>query len=258
MNPRFNFYQIYLVTYVWLCIYLYSNINSRLSNCTEMKEQKYIAYYRVSTQKQGKSGLGLEAQKNLVHNFINCADCLLGEYTETESGKNNTRPQLQKAIDKSKELGATLVIAKLDRLSRSAAFIFQLKDANVNFVCADMPDANTLTIGIFASLAQYERELISSRTKAALAEKKRQGAKLGTPNNLTQEARNKGVLVRQQKANEKKENRQATELILLYRKQGLSFQSIVDKLNNQGYKTSRGKLFYRSTVKMLLDRSNTT
>jgi len=129
---------------------------------------RYIAYYRVSTQKQGNSGLGLEAQKTMVKHHLKTDDILLEEYEEVESGKNNNRPQLQKAIEHCKNMGAILLIAKLDRLSRNAGFIFLLKDSQVNFKCCDMPEANSLTIGIMAVLAQEERELISKRTIATL------------------------------------------------------------------------------------------
>jgi DNA invertase Pin-like site-specific DNA recombinase len=124
-----------------------------------MKVQKYVAYYRVSTQKQGNSGLGLDSQRQQVQSFVNCTTCIIAEYTEIESGKNNNREQLLAAIATAKKEGAKLVIAKLDRLSRNANFIFTLRDSGVDFVCADMPDANTLTIGIFAVMAQHEREL---------------------------------------------------------------------------------------------------
>ncbi|GAB3900781.1 recombinase family protein [Spirosoma agri] len=149
---------------------------------------KYVAYYRVSTRAQGDSGLGLEGQRYAVANFVKESDrraAIVAEYTEVESGKNNQRVQLTAAIDRAKKEGAVLVIAKLDRLSRNASFIFTLRDSGVNFQCVDMPDANTLTIGIFATLAQHERELISSRTKAALQAKIAKGAILGKPENLT-------------------------------------------------------------------------
>ena len=146
--------------------------------------KSYVAYLRVSTQKQGQSGLGLAAQRAAVQAFPPVAR-LVAEFVEVESGKKNERPQLAAALALAKATGATLLIAKLDRLSRNAGFIFQLRDAGVDFVCCDMPDANTLTVGIFAVLAQHERELISQRTKAALAAKKAQGAQLGTPANLT-------------------------------------------------------------------------
>jgi DNA invertase Pin-like site-specific DNA recombinase len=113
----------------------------------------------VSTARQGQSGLGLEAQRTAVSTFVGNA-AILQEFVEVESGKVNHRPQLVAAIDYAKGKGATLVIARPDRLSRNAGFIFTLKDSGADFVCADMPDSNTLTIGIFAVLAQHERELI--------------------------------------------------------------------------------------------------
>lgn len=234
--------------------------NSIVTNKTKKIMQKFVAYYRVSTQKQGASGLGLEGQKQAVQNFVNCSDCIVAEFTEIESGKKNNRAELAKAIDFAKKHGAKLVIAKLDRLSRNASFVMTLKDTGVDFVCVDMPDANTLTIGIFAVMAQHERELISSRTKAGLAVKKQklaiEGKKLGTPSNLDSDAREKGLAVRQQNAQNKKENVQATELATLYRANGLTLQAIADKLNKQGYKTSWGKEFKPTTVKLLLDRAN--
>lgn len=142
---------------------------------------KYVAYYRVSTKKQGQSGLGLEAQRSAVEKFTsNYSDDILTEFTDIESGKNDDRPELKKAIEEAKRNNAQLIIAKLDRLSRNAAFIFTLRDSKVDFICADMPTANSVTIGIMAVLAQDERERISQRTKAALFELKKQGKKLGS------------------------------------------------------------------------------
>ncbi len=224
----------------------------------------YISYLRISTQKQGHSGLGLEAQRKAVGLYVKDPELILKEYIEVESGKDNLRVELHKAIAHAKATGATLLIAKLDRLSRNVAFIFTLKEAGVEFVCADMPEANTLTIGIFAVLAQHERELISSRTKAALQEKATQlarvGAKLGTPANLTVEARKKGVEVLKAKARVAKENVQALELIYLYRAvknsrgKPLTFQAIADRLNSKGFKTGRGKDYSASWVRQLLCR----
>jgi DNA invertase Pin-like site-specific DNA recombinase len=181
--------------------------------------KKYVSYYRVSTAKRGQSGLGLEAQRTAVSTFVGNAS-ILKEFVEVESGKVNDRPQLVAAIDYAKGKGATLVIAKLDRLSRNAGFIFALRDSGVDFVCADMPDANTLTVGIFAVLAQHERELISSRTKAALQAKKKQGHQLGTPANLTEEARSRAREVIREKAAGNENNRRAAALISLYRQAG--------------------------------------
>ncbi|WP_207436069.1 recombinase family protein [Sabulibacter ruber] len=218
--------------------------------------RKYVAYYRVSTKMQGQSGLGLEAQRSAVRQFVKQHDLILEEFTEVESGKKNNRGELVAAIDRAKRTQATLIIAKLDRLSRNAAFIFTLRDSGVDFVCADMPEANTLTIGIFAVLAQHERELISSRTKAALKAKKEQGFTLGTPANLTQEARVKGLAVRRNNANQNKRNRQALTLIRIYREKGYTYQRIAEELNEGGYVTRNGKPFMKGTVHYLLKGSS--
>ena len=145
-----------------------------------MAEGKFVSYLRVSTARQGKSGLGLEAQRNSVEDFLNGGSWqLIKEFVEVESGKNADRPQLEKAFQLCRLTGAKLVIAKLDRLSRDAHFLLGLEKAGVDFVAADMPHANKLTIGIMAVMAQHEREMISERTKAALAAAKRRGVTLG-------------------------------------------------------------------------------
>ncbi len=214
---------------------------------------KYVAYYRVSTQQQGQSGLGLEAQQIQVKNFVGDNE-ILKHFIEVESGKNNNRPELKRAIELAKKEQVKLVIAKLDRLSRNASFIFMLRDTNVNFVCADMPEANSLTIGIMAVLAQDERERISQRTKAALDAKKAKGIDLGTPANLTLEARQKGLKTRMLNAKQNKQNIQATELILSYKKEGYSYADISTKLNDKGFRTRYGKDFKPMSVKRLYDR----
>jgi DNA invertase Pin-like site-specific DNA recombinase len=145
-----------------------------------MADGKFIAYFRVSTAKQGRSGLGLEGQRTGVMTYLNGGSwSLTAEFTEVESGKNNDRPELAKALHLCRLTGATLVIAKLDRLSRDAHFLLGLEKAGVDFVAADMPHANRMTIGIMAVVADEERRMISARTKAALAAAKARGAKLG-------------------------------------------------------------------------------
>ncbi len=130
---------------------------------------KIVAYRRVSRQKQAQSGLGLEAQEADIQRFAAGRDArIIAEYTEVESGKNTQRPQLRAALHHAKVTGATLVIAKLDRLSRSASFTLTLRDSGVKFVCCDMPEANDLTIGVLAVVAQAETQAISRRTKDAL------------------------------------------------------------------------------------------
>jgi DNA invertase Pin-like site-specific DNA recombinase len=145
--------------------------------------QRLVAYERVSTARQGASGLGLEAQRKVIEDFANSRGAeVLARFTEVESGRKADRPELAKALHLAKVTGATLVIAKLDRLSRNAAFLLALRDSGVRFVAVDMPEANDLTVGIMALVAQAEREAISRRTKEALAVAKARGVKLGNPN----------------------------------------------------------------------------
>ncbi|MDO9489174.1 MAG: recombinase family protein [Sphingomonadaceae bacterium] len=141
---------------------------------------KWISYLRVSTDRQGKSGLGIEAQRNSVAEYLNGGNWkLVKELVEVESGKNSDRPKLAEAIQACRAYGAKLVIAKLDRLSRDAHFLLGLEKAGIDFVAADMPNANRLTVGIMAMVAEEERRIISKRTKDALAAAKRRGTKLG-------------------------------------------------------------------------------
>jgi DNA invertase Pin-like site-specific DNA recombinase len=212
------------------------------------KLTRYVAYYRVSTKRQS---LGLEAQKSVVKDFVNGDAIIIDEYVEKESGKNDKRIELNKAIQKAKSEKATLVIAKLDRLSRNVSFVFALRDSGVPFVCVDLPDMNTLTIGIFATMAQHERELIVKRTKEALAEKKKQGFKLGNPENLTDKARINSIVSRKQSAIENDDNRKAIALIRVLREKGLSYQKTADYLNDNGYRSSRGNKFYATSIKQL-------
>ena len=145
-----------------------------------MATGRFVAYYRVSTARQGRSGLGLEAQREAVHNHLNGGDWkLVEEHTEVESGKRADRPELARALTACRVHNATLVIAKLDRLARNVEFIARLMNSGVDFVAVDMPQANRLTVHIMAAMAEHEREMISARTKAALARAKARGVKLG-------------------------------------------------------------------------------
>src|SRR5215467_6708163 len=170
-----------------------------------MSDGKWVSYLRVSTDRQGKSGLGIEAQRNAVSEYLNGGNwSLVKEFVEVESGKNTDRPKLAEAIKACRVYGAKLVIAKLDRLSRDAHFLLGLEQAGVDFVCADMPNANRLTVGIMAMVADEERRMISKRTKDALAAAKRRGTKLGgyRGTTLTAKAREAGraALAEQAKA----------------------------------------------------------
>src|SRR5215469_491910 len=154
---------------------------------------RFFSYLRVSTDKQGERGYGLEAQRKAITDYLNGGPWqLLSEFVEVESGKRNDRPQLTSALAACKKHRAKLIIAKLDRLSRNVAFIAALMDGKVDFVCCDFPSANRLTLHILAAVAEHEREMISDRTKAGLAAAKARGVRLGNRRNL-REAQAKGA-----------------------------------------------------------------
>lgn len=203
----------------------------------------FIAYYRVSTAKQGASGLGLDAQREAVRAFLNGGSwTLAAEFTEVESGKRNDRPELTKALQACRVYGAKLVIAKLDRLSRDAHFLLGLEKAGVDFVAADMPMANRLTVGIMAMVADEERRMISARTKAALAAAKARGRKLGGNRGvkLTKATRDAGRAVRASRADAR-----ATDLapiITELRERGvITLSGIARALTERGIPTPRGR-----------------
>lgn len=174
-----------------------------------------------------------------MHRFLRPGDHIIKEYVEVESGKRNNRPQLQEAIKQVSQSGVQLLIAKLDRLSRNASFIFILRDSKVSFVAADMPDANNLTVGIMAVLADHERQLISDRTSAALQVKKKElaahGKKLGTPANLKESARLQGIEVRKKNAYDDPNNRRAGGYAVSLHSQGKSYSEIARQLNIHGF-----------------------
>lgn len=217
--------------------------------------RNYIAYYRVSTKKQS---LGLDAQQNTVTNYINSiGGKLTSEYSEKESGNSNNRIELSKAIEQCKRTNSTLIIAKLDRLSRNVSFIFALKDSNVDFVVCDMPELNTLTLGIFSTIAQSERETISQRTKAALQAKKKQGIKLGSPTaKFTNSMRDKAALVNSEKANNNANNKRAYVVINSLREKNMSLRQMAHYLNENEFRTSRGCTFTAAAVRNLIIRYN--
>lgn len=214
--------------------------------------QPYVAYFRVSTQKQGRSGLGLDAQRTAVNAYLTNRGIMVTQFTDIESGQKADRPQLLAAIHYCKQNNARLLIAKLDRLTRNVAFIFTLRDSGVEFVCADMPEANTLTIGVMATMAQYERELIAERTRKALAEKKRQGVRLGRPESLTESAIVKSRQIRQLNARQHENNRRAGILAQSLRQAGNSWTQIAHTLNAYGFVTRRGKAFQAVQVQRVI------
>ena len=199
---------------------------------------KFIAYFRVSTDRQGKSGLGLDAQREAVMNYLNGGRwSLVDEFTEVESGKHSDRPELAKALAACKKRKAKLVIAKLDRLSRNLAFIAALMESGVEFVAVDMPHATKLTIHILAAVAEHEREMISERTKAALAAAKKRGQRLGNPGIAEVAKRGRAVL----KANARRFAANVRPIIdEIMRAGATSHNAIAAKLNERNVKTARG------------------
>jgi DNA invertase Pin-like site-specific DNA recombinase len=237
--------------------------------------KKYIAYYRVSTQKQGNSGLGLQAQKNAVANHISDNGSLIGEFTEVETGtRKKKRVEIYKAIELAKANKAILIVAKLDRLARDVEFTSALYNAKVEFICCDNPNANKLTIQLLSVIAEHEAEVISKRIKDALKVKKEKIEKgiytnkdgttmkpvdgevrLGNPNGFG-DYQKLGVEKIKENALNNKNNIQAMDIICSARKEGMTFQAIADKLNKLQYTTRRGKHFNPIQVQRLYKRCN--
>lgn len=218
-----------------------------------MPTGRFIAYFRVSTVAQGRSGLGLEAQQAAVRGFLNGGSRrLLGEFTEIESGANNARPELAKALDACRLKGATLVIAKLDRLSRDAHFLLGLDKAGMDFVAADMPSANRMTVGIMAVVAEEERRMIATRTKAALAAAKVRGVILGGWKGGPKVDGTLGAA-----ANKNKAAAFAAKLApIVAELQGrsLSLRQMAAELTGQGIQTPRGGEWTAAAVRCVLAR----
>jgi len=212
---------------------------------------KYVVYRRVSTQRQGDSGLGLEAQSDAVARFIQSSGGeIVTEMTEIESGKNADRPILLEAIRQCKEQGYTLLVAKLDRLTRNLHFVTTLQQTKVNFVAADNPHATPFLIHILVAVAEHEKNLISQRTFSALQAAKRRGVKLGNPNYLT--AIPKAIKARQEIA--AKKNATLRQIVLeTIAKTGLQkLSDVANCLNLRGIKTNRGCQFTPTHIHRLL------
>jgi DNA invertase Pin-like site-specific DNA recombinase len=186
---------------------------------------------------------------------------LIKTFTEIESGKRNDRPKLAQAIHLCRVTGATLLIAKLDRLSRNAVFLLTLRDSGIEFVAADMPNANKLTVDIMALIAQHEREAISRRTREALQAAKARGTRLGNPNGaaaLRRAAKGNSASLRVISAKADRHARNLMPIIEALRSEGISsLSSIAHKLNEQGMLTPRGRRWYKTTVKNLIARIET-
>jgi len=220
----------------------------------------YVAYLRVSTQRQGYSGLGLEAQREIIQNYLGDTKPIF-EFTEVESGRKTDkgRPKLKEALSLCRTYGAKLIVAKLDRLARNVSFLSALLESDVEIVFCDFPQANKMVLHILASISQYEAELISTRTKQALAAKKARGCKLGNPEHLMnkhKEAIAKSNETNRKKAEENPNNKRAIAMLRILVEQGKTLSEMTNILNNEGFVTSQGHEFRVSQVSVLLKRYN--
>jgi DNA invertase Pin-like site-specific DNA recombinase len=215
--------------------------------------QKFVAYQRVSTDKQGRSGLGLEAQEAAVAAYSQALNApIVDRFVEVESGKRNDRPELAKALAACRKQKATLIIAKLDRLARNVAFIANLMESGVDFIAVDMPSATRLTIHILAAVAEHEREMISARTKAALQARKARGGRLGAPDPAIGSA----VGVARIKARAVAHADNVMPIILSVRSSGVeTLAGIAAALNARGIKSARGGAWHPATVARVIGRA---
>jgi len=214
---------------------------------------KFVAYYRVSTARQGRSGLGLEAQQKAVLDYLNGGSWeLIGEFTEAESGKRDNRPQFREALRLCKKTGATLIVARLNRLSRDLGFIVRLMESKVEFTCCDMPEASKFTLHIMAAMAEQERENISASTKAGLAAAKARGVVLGNPDIAN--IQKLGGAATKAKAVQHAEN--IMPVINQIMEAGIvSYRGIAKALEARGLKTAKGGDWGPQQVKNIIARA---
>jgi len=206
-----------------------------------MPSSEFVAYYRVSTVRQGASGLGLDAQRMATAQFlVSRGGNLLAEYTEVESGRIKKRPELGAAIATCRKSGAILLIAKLDRLARNVAFIANLLESGIKFIAVDMPNADRFMLHVYAAMAEEEGRRISERTKAALAAAKAKGVELGRNGKLLAEQNKQSAEVFAEKLEE--------TLRPLIEGEGLSFQAVADRLNLMNVPTARGGRWHSTSV----------
>jgi DNA invertase Pin-like site-specific DNA recombinase len=211
----------------------------------------YALYMRVSTEKQGRSGLGMAGQKQA---FVG-AGISGKEFCEVKSGRGKYRPVLAEAIRYCKENGATLVVAKLDRLARDVVFMFQIRAAGIEIKALDVPELNTLTIGIFATMAQYEHEIMCARQKAAMDAKLVRDGQWRI-SQLSEASRIKGAATRRENANANENNRRAMEYIrAIMDGRKVSYHAVANKLNDNGFRTSLGYKFTAVQVRRLALKS---
>lgn len=225
-----------------------------------MEETVYVAYLRVSTQRQGTSGLGLQAQQEIIRNYLN-GDSPIAEFIEVESGRKSDRPKLHKALELCKKKKAILIVAKMDRLSRNVAFTSQLLDSGIEIVFCDFPKANRLVLTIISAISEYEVGLIRQRTKAALQVKKEQGCQLGKPENLMRNldrAIANSRKTNQEKALNNANNKRAVAILRGLVNKTSNMSEMARILNAEGFLTSRGGSFSTKQVSLLLQRYNIT
>ena len=221
-----------------------------------MEKQNYIAYLRQSTKKQEYSGLGVEAQREIIQNYLKDRKPL-AEFIETESGKKSDRPKLIEALDLCRRTGSTLIVAKLDRLSRNVAFTSKLLESDVEIIFCDFPQANKLVLHIISSIAEYEANLISQRTKQSLQAKKARGCKLGKSENLMNklpQAIENSNRTNRRKALENPNNKRAIAYLKVLIREGKSLSEMARILNEEGFVTAKGYPFKASQVSVLLKR----
>ena len=223
-----------------------------------MEQTNYVSYLRQSTKKQSLSNLGIEAQREIIQKHLGQIKPI-AEFVETESGKKTDRPKLAEALELCRKTKSTLIVAKLDRLSRNVAFTSKLLESDVEIKFCDFPEANRLVLHIIASIAEYEAGLISTRTKQALKAKKARGVSLGKPENLVNnlgKAITKSNLTNRQKALDNDNNRRAIAMLKVMATQDLSLSEMARRLNEEGFVTSQGKQFTAWQVSVLLKRYN--
>lgn len=219
---------------------------------------QYVAYLRVSTQKQGYSGLGLEAQREIIHKHLRGINPV-SEYIEIESGRKSNRPKLKEALTLCRKESATLIVAKLDRLARSVSFLSNLLESDVEIVFCDFPQANKMVLHIISAISQYEAELIAARTKASLQAKKSRGFRLGNPEHLLgkhEQAIQNSIKTCKAKADNNPNNKRAVAMLRILVKENHSYKDMADILNQEGFVSSKGCPFTKSTVYKLIKRYN--
>ena len=221
-----------------------------------MGENQFVAYLRVSTQRQGSSGLGLHAQQDIIRKYLN-GNTPIAEFIEVESGRKSDRPKLHEALELCKKKKATLVVAKMDRLSRNVAFTSQLLDSDIEIIFCDFPRANRLVLTIIAAISEYEAGLIRQRTRAALQVKKEQGCQLGKPENLMNNQAKAIANSRQTnktKALNNPNNKRAVAILRSLVKNTSNMSEIARTLNKEGFLASRGGHFTSKQVSLLVNR----